>query len=383
MKKIFLIKTLLLCAVLFFLSQQKMYAGTPQLSFKLGKGFTVTNEDSTVSMNISLFMQNRLDVFKVFDKSLKPQTTAQVRRLRLSFKGFAFTPKLEYVIQLGFSPADIKAGIVYDGFLRYSPVKQFAIQFGQGKLPGNREEMTSDNYLQFVDRSTTASLFKLDRDFGLQLQGKIGNKVIFKPTASMATGEGRNFVTASWQHFDYTFRAELQPLGEFTNKGDYSYGDLVREQKPKLAFAVAYDFNNKAGTTKGQLGGDAVIDTFQRNIQTIFADLNFKIKGVSLSGEYANRFVKDNTTRFKYVTGQSFWIAGGYNFKKNYETAFRFTRSFPGKKGNIGTTNEYTFGFSKYIYAHSLKIQTDYTLIDDKVTKKKSGLWRLQVQIVI
>lgn len=237
--------------------------------------------------------------------------------------------------------------------------------------------------MQFVDRSTTASLFKLDRDFSLQLQAKTGNKVIFKTTASIATGEGRNYTATAWQHFDYTIRAELQPLGEFANKGDYSYGDLVREAKPKLALAVAYDFNNKPGTTKGQLGGDAVIDTFQRNIQTIFADMNFKFKGMSLSGEYANRFVKDNTPRFKYITGQSFWVAAGYNFKTNYETAFRFTRSFPGKKGNIGTTNEYTFGFSKYIYAHSLKIQTDYTLIDDKVTKKKSGLWRLQVQIVI
>lgn len=298
-------------------------------------------------------------------------------------KGFAFTPKLEYAIQLGFSPADIKTGIVYDAYIRYSPVKQFGLQFGQGKLPGNREEMTSDNYLQFVDRSTSSSLFKLDRDFGLQLFSKFGKKVIFKANASASTGEGKNFIVASWQHFDYTFRAELLPLGEFANKGDYSYGDLVREEKPKLALAVAYDFNNKAGFTKGQLGGDAVIDSFKRNIHTVFADMNFKYKGMSVSGEYANRIVVDNTNRYKYQTGQSFWVAAGYNCKKNYEAAFRFTRSFPGKRGNINEVNEYTFGFSKYIYAHSLKVQTDYTLMDDKTTKKKSGLWRLQVQIVI
>ena len=381
MKTKFLVsKTLLLGVIACLFSYGIAKAGNPKVSFKLGKGMTIIDGDSMVSLNISFFMQDRLDVLKVFDKSIKPMVTPQVKRLRLSFKGFAFTPKLEYTIQLGFSPSDIKSGIVEDGFIKYSPVNQFAIQFGQGKLPGEREEMTSDNNLQFVDRSTTAGFFKLDRDFGLQFQSKFGKKVIFKPTAAISIGEGRNFITSSWQHFDYTFRAELQPMGEFTNKGDYSYGDLAREEKPKLAIAVAYDFNNKAGFTKGQLVGDAVADSVRRDIQTIFADMNFKYKGMSLSGEYADRFVTDNTT---YVTGQSFWVAAGYNCKKNYEAAFRFTRSFPGKKGNINEMNEYTIGFSKYVYGQAVKIQTDYTLIDNKTTGKLSGLWRVQFQIVI
>ncbi|MDB5228130.1 MAG: Phosphate-selective porin [Bacteroidota bacterium] len=355
----------------------------PILSFKLGKGFTVTDADSTASLNIGLYVQARLDVSKVFDKSLKPQTTAQIRRLRLSFKGFAFTPKLEYNIQLGLSPADIKAGIVYDAYVRYSPVKQFAIQFGQGKLPGNREQITSDANGQYIERSTTDALFKLERDFALQLQGNIGKKFIFRPTASISTGEGKNFITASWQHFDYTFRAEILPFGEFANKGEYSYSDLAREQKPKLAIAGAYDFNNKAAFTKGQIGGDAVNDTFRRNIQTAFADLIFKYNGLCFSGEYAKRFVKDPTAKAKYTTGQSFWVSAAYDFKKNYEPAFRFTRSFAGKKGNIGTSNEYTIALAKYFYGHALKLQTDYTLIDDKTTKKKTGVWKFQLQVAI
>lgn len=370
--------------MLFVIASLMMYqhanAGNPKVDFKLGKGMTVTDADSMVSLNLSFFMQDRLDVMKVFDKDIKPQTTAQIKRLRLSMKGFAFTPKLEYTVQLGFSPGDIKSGIVFDGFLKYSPVKQFAIQFGQGKLPGEREEMTSDNNLEFVDRSTTNSLFKMERDFGFQFLGKVGNKVIFKPSASISTGEGRNFVSASWQHFDYLFRAELEPLGAFTNNQDFSYVDIEREQKPKLAIAAAYDFNNDAATSRGGLGGDAISDSFRRNLQTIYADMVFKYKGFALSGEYADRFAKDNT---KYQTGQSFWVAAGYNCTKNYEAAFRFTRTFPGKRGNIGESNEYTLGLSKYIYKHAVQVQTDYTIIQNKTTHVNSGLWRMQVQIVI
>jgi hypothetical protein len=226
----------------------------------------------------------------------------------------------------------------------------------------------------------TSNLFKLDRDFAIQLLGKVGNKVVFKPTASMSTGEGRNFVTASWQHFDYTFRVELEPLGEFTNRGDYGMGDIAREPTPKLALAAAFDYNNKAGFTKGNLGGDAVPDSLRRNVETGFIDMIFKYKGICLSGEYANRWVKDNTD---YQAGQSFWASASYVFKKNFEPAFRFTRTFAGRWGNVGTSNEYTLALSKYFYGQALKIQTDYTLTDDKTAHHKSGLWRFQVQVII
>jgi hypothetical protein len=355
-------------------------AADPHVSFTMGKGVTVTSADSMVSLNLSFFMQPRLDVAKIFDRDFKPQTTAQLRRTRLLLRGFAFTPKLEYTIQLGFSPADIRAGILYDAFLKFTPVKQFAIQFGEAKLPGEREEITSDNNLQFVDRSTTAGLFKLDRDFALQLTGKLGRTFLFCPAVSISTGEGRNNATASWQHFDYTARAELLPLGDFTNHANYAYGDLERELSPKLSIAGAYDFNNKAGNTKGQLGGDVVADSFKRNVHTVFSDFNFKFKGMSVSGEYAYRFIPDNTA---YIAGQSFWVAAGYNFRRNYEPAFRFTRSYPGANGNIDEVNEYTFAFNKYIYRQALKVQTDYTIIDNKSTHRKSGVWRFQFQIII
>jgi hypothetical protein len=370
----------LLCILICTTCYLPLKAGDPKVSFKLGKGLTIADADSTVSLNISVAMQMRLDVLKLFDKDFKPQTTAQVRRLRLTMHGFAFTPKLEYMIQLGFSPADIKSGIVHDGFLKYTPVKQFAIQFGEAKLPGNREDMTGDASIQFVDRTTTSNLFKLDRDFALQLFGKLGNKVVFKPTASMSTGEGRNFVNASWQHFDYTFRVELEPLGEFSNRGDYASGDLARETSPKLALAASFDYNNKAGLSNGQLGGNAVPDSLRRNVETGFIDMIFKYNGMCLAGEYANRWVKDNTI---YQAGQSFWASASYDFKKNLEPAFRFTRTFSGKWGNVDTMNEYTLALSKYFYGQALKIQTDYTFIDDKTIHKKSGLWRFQIQIVV
>lgn len=353
-------------------------AENAHVSLKLGKGLTITDADSSMSFNFGIFSQSRIDVNKVFESNTKPSTTFSEKRLRLKFKGFFLNQKLEYFFQLSLAPADVKIGnVFYDGNIRYKPVRQFAIQFGQGKLPGDREELSSDERQFFVDRSTTSSLFKLERDFGVQLFGNFGKKVIFKPTVSIASGEGKNYINTDVQHLDYTVRFDLLPMGDFNDKGDYSMQDFSREPKPKMAIGVAYDFNNKPSLQKAQNGGNFIPDSLRKNLHTIYADAILKYNGLTTTTGYIYRKADNNKL---YTAGQSVYVALSYLFKKKVEIGTRFNRSFAGKVGNIPTVNEYCFGIAYYVFKQAFKFQTDYTIFQNKSLNNISGLWRFQMQ---
>ncbi len=60
------------------------------------------------------------------------------------------------------------------------------------------------------------------------------NRVYYAIKGAVSSGEGRNFITTD-EGLAYTGRVEVLPLGKFKSKGDYSMGDLAREEKPKLS----------------------------------------------------------------------------------------------------------------------------------------------------
>lgn len=355
-----------------------LVAGNALVALKFGNGLTISDADSTMSLNFGIMMQNRIDVYKVFEKNSKPTTTFMLRRLRLKFKGSFLSQKLNYKIQLSLSPNDVKTGnVLLDGFINYRPIKQFSFQFGQAKLPADREGMVPDEYQSFIDESTTNNLFRLDRDFGFQFFGNFGRKFIFKPTFSIASGEGRNYTAIDVQHLDYTTKIEFLPTGEFANNGEYSMQDFVREPKPKIAIAFAYDFNNKPSLQKSQNGGNYIADSLRKNVHTIYANAILKYKGATTTVGYIFRKSVNNVI---YLAGQSFYIGTSYLFKKKVEIGARFNRSFSGKIGNINTINEYTFGISYYVFKNAFKLQTNYNLIDNKTTNTLSGNWCFQAQ---
>ncbi len=355
-------------------------AGNAIVALKFGKGLTITAPDSSMSLYFSLMLQNRIDMNKVFDKQEKLTTVFQVRRARLKFRGFFLNHKLDYYIQLSVAPNDVKVGnILLDGNIRYRPIKQFAIQFGQGKLPGEREEIASAERQFFVERSTSNALFKLDRDFGFQFFGFFGKKFLFKPRFSISSGEGRNYNLTDVQHLDYAVRFDFLPTGEFQDNSDYTFQDFAREPKPKFTFSVAYDFNNRPSLQKGQLGGTVIPELQRQNVHTIFTDVLLKYKGSTASSGYIYRKAENNNL---YLAGQSVYVSISYLFKKMTELGVRFNRSFSGKTGNIATVNEYSLGFAYYIFNNAFKLQTDYTIAQNKTNNLFSGLWRFQMQFV-
>ena len=321
-----------------------------------------------------------------------------IRRSRLKFDGFAYSPRLVYKLELGLSNRDISGASVYtgntprfilDAVLKWNFFENFELWAGQAKLPGNRERVISSGNLETVDRSLVNSRFNIDRDMGLQLHHHIvlGNSFMIREAFSFSQGEGRNVTTGNIGGYQYTTRLEALPFGNFS---DYSGADLSRETTPKLAIGFTYDYNNDAVRTRSNSGTYMINDTgfFQTDVNTIFLDAMFKYQGWSMMAEYANRTadnaiaVNSDGTRTGDVVnvGDGINIQTGYVFKNNFQVTGRYTNiSLDQEITGAGVESQYTLGLSKYLVGHKLKIQTDLSLNDYEDNIDNSLMYRLQI----
>ncbi len=346
-----------------------------------GKGISIVAKDSSFYMKFDTRIQNRYDGTYV-ESGEQPYTDKfYLRRARIKFNGFVLDPKLVYKMEF-----DVVNGDVLDAVIKWNFAGNFHLWFGQTKLPGNRERVISSQKLQFVDRSLLNSKFNIDRDKGIQLRHnfKIGNMIV-REVAAVSIGEGKNYKKPSKGH-DYTGRLELLPFGKFKSKGDYFSSDLKREETPKLAMGVTYDYNNKAVRSGGQLGN---MLSESRNLSTVFADMMFKYQGWSLMAEYANKTIPDASPAIfdtagvfmaSFYTGSAVNAQLGYLFHNNWELAGRYTVITPEKATLNNKLEQYTFGISRYIVGHSLKVQSDFSLLREN-SKADKLLYRLQVEM--
>ena len=372
---------------------------------KFGKGlFNLVGKDSAFTMKIGARMQFlSTNNWTIEDGSLNnPEANFSVRRARLKFNGFAFSPKLKYKIEIGLSNRDLSGAseftsnaprYILDAVVKWNFHKNFELWFGQTKLPGNRERVISSGNLQQVDRSLLNSRFNIDRDLGIQLRHhfNLSEKFVVKEAFSIAQGEGRNITTGNIGGHQFTGRVEFLPFGNFTSKGDYSGSDLKREKNAKLAIGVTYDHNNNAVKNRSNQGSYMVTNTgfYETNINTVFIDAMFKYQGFSLMAEYADRdagdpFAKnlDGTlTGDEVQVGNGLNLQAGYLLTNDWEVSGRYTNTeldtnITGKKPE----NQYTLGISKYIVGHKLKIQSDVSYLS-KGESNNGLMYRLQFDI--
>ena len=372
---------------------------------KFGKGlFNLVGQDSTWTMNIGARMQflTIAGWDSNSDGLSNPSSSFLVRRARLKFNGFAFSPKLKYKLELGLTNKDIGGAseftnnaprYILDAVMKWNFYQNFELWAGQTKLPGNRERVVSSGNLQMVDRSLLNKRFNIDRDMGLQLRHhfKLSDNFIVREVFSIAQGEGRNVTTGNLGGHQYTARLEFLPFGKFTSKGDYKGSDLKREKAPKLAIGTSYDLNNDAVKNRSNQGSYMTNDVgfYETNISTLFIDAMFKYKGFSFMGEYAYRDAKDPIAKNSDGTltgdivqvGSGLNLQTGYLFSKNWELSGRYTNiNLDEKITGKETENQYTLGVSKYIAGHKLKVQTDVSYLD-LPNSTNELMFRLQLDV--
>ena len=360
---------------------------------KFGKGIQAVAQDSSFYMKFGMRFQT------LYDGSLNLTSNEwsdkfMIRRARLKFEGFAYSPKLTYKMELGLSNRDNgkvanesnnAANIILDAFLKYNFAPGWEVWLGQTKLPSNRERIISSQKLQFVERSALNSNFTVDRGIGLQLKHSmnIGDGVI-REQAAISMGEGRNITANNVGGYEYTGHLEYLPLGEFASKGEYFGSDLKRESSPKLAIGVTYDFNDNATREQGFKGDYMAVE---QDMTTLLVDAMFKYQGISTMLEYANKQTSGNPVGVDingntgvFVTGTAINAQAGYLFNNNFEVAGRYTLVQPENENWDDDHTIMTLGISRYVVGHSLKIQSDVSHINYETKDDKLQV-RFQVEL--
>ncbi|KAG1652320.1 hypothetical protein GQR58_026409 [Nymphon striatum] len=333
---------------------------------KFGNGlFNLVGQDSTWSMKIATRMQ--FLTIASWDEGndgglVDPEQSFLVRRARLKFDGFAYSPKLKYKLELGLSNRDISGASEFTSNAPRYILDAVNVLFSSGNL-------------QQVDRSLLNSRFNIDRDLGVQIRHhfNLTEKFLVREKLATSMGEGRNITTGNLGGLQHTARLELLPFGAFKSKGDYSGSDLKREETPKLMLAATFDTNRDAVKNRSNQGSYMVNDSgfYQTDINTIFLDAMFKYQGFSFMAEYATRSADDpiaknsdgSLTGDEVQVGNGLNLQTGYLLKSNWEVSGRYTNivldeSITGKNPE----SQYTLGLSKYIAGHKLKVQTDGAL---------------------
>ena len=359
---------------------------------KFGKGLiNFTSKDSSFSVKFA----PRFQVRSVSswdhdgDQYGSPDHNFIVRRARLKFDGFAYSPKLKYKLELGLSNRDISGAnafnrntprYILDAVIMWNFAGNWELWAGQTKLPGNVERVVSSANLQLIDRSLLNSRFNIDRDLGIQLRHKtdLGGGFLMREKFSISQGEGRNVTEGNEGGLQYTARLEFLPFGTFQSKGDYVQSAIKREETPKLMVGFTYNYNQDAVRERG-FAGDYMIradgSIYETDQTTIFADAMFKHKGFSFMGEYAKRTADNEIateadgvtpTGDVVLTGNALNLQAGYMFKNNYEIAGRFTTVDYETITGALPTEQYTLGINKFVVGHKLKVQSDisYTTVD-------------------
>lgn len=363
----------------------------------IGKGIiNYTSLDSLWSIQMNARMQ-LLSQFETSSQFKTFESSALLRRARFRLKGFLYSPKIRYKLELGFSNHDMRGGgsanhqtplIIYDALVIWEFAKNFEFWFGQAKLPGNIERVISSGSLQFVDRSALNSEFNIDREFGLWLrhQFNLTDTFLVREKIAISQGEGRNITIQNSGGYQLTSRLEFLPFGKFKDNGAFFGSDLSREKKLKTLIGVGFSLNDGATKERGSQGNyflnldpvkdQRALELLETDATTFFVDATLKYQGFSFLGEYAQREATDKTL---IRTGSGLNVSAGYMPNDKWEVSTRFA-AISLDEYQTDNRKEYTLGFSRYFVGHRFKVQSDFSYMDFS-HQKDQLVFRVQVEV--
>jgi len=357
------------------------------LDYKLGKGFTFTSPDEKFQLSLGARLQSRY----TFTDNETGQDVSEfrVRRMKLFMTGHAYTKDVTYKLQVNFAD---QSKLFEDAWLNYRLMDETQVLFGQEKVQFARQEITSSGAQQFVDRANATDTFKVGRDTGLMLHGKVA-KGLVNYNLGLYGGVGQNTLRST-NNNALAARLVFNPLGEMP----YSEGDLEQNEKPLVSIGTNYFKNTlkKTSTTafeinnltfagsNGWLGkGTSTFNATEKvDINTFGVDTAFKWMGFSAQGEY---FVgqADGQDSDKTLRAHGFYAQAGYFIiPKKLEVATRYSYVDPNRDSANDLRTEISGAVSYYFDKNNLKLQADVTNIHKQPARSDDMQGRVQAQIV-
>lgn len=363
----------------------------PRKKTGLGNGLAFELSDGAYQFNIGGFMQPSFQYAKTDGQN--STGTLKTKRTYLNFSANALKEKVSLFIQ-----ADFSAGTpLLDAWAAYHFNSRWMLSAGQKRTFTNNREMTfNEDKLQFADRGFTSTSFTGNgREFGLFLEGKMGQNVVLVPQLAITSGDGPNSFGANSADVDlgglkYGGRLDLFLFGEFKEGNKGFSADLKHEDKPKLLLGVAGSLNRGASNAKGEGHGNFIFYDASKNrklpdLRKFSADLLLKYQGFSFLTEYVNtsaanlsgiyldstaspsQYLKPQQIGQYLILGNAYNVTAGYCTKSGYSLDFRYEELKPEFTDQtlslLQPAKISTVGLSKYFKGNALKAQATVSQI--------------------
>ena len=313
-----------------------------------------------------MYQANLTDEGKLTDNTLR------MRRVRMSVDG-KLSKTVSYKIQGDFT----RSPMLVDGFIKYKPCNEFAIQVGQFKTPFSIESPINPVNLEIFDYgeiiqklvgySDVCSVGSLGRDLGIMATGSLfpmenedGYQYsIVDYSVGVFNGNGANALDNN-NRKDLVGRLDIHPgLKNLTLSGSYYYGKYKKDDinnGSRDRWAVGAQYND----------GDLVLRAEYINGFTGYQVAAFNDSLPALDDQGNQVFVES------LRNSKGYYAVAGYNFKLGKDNSqklmpvLRYEHYAPGDINSVvyGESNFYTVGIN-YWPLKSVNLKVDYSFIQE------------------
>jgi hypothetical protein len=321
--------------------------------------------------------------------------TFHIRRARLLFSGYVFSPDIYYQLQLQHETGEAATAAsqtnLFDLFVNFKQLPYANVQIGQYKVFFNRTQILSTGMLQLVERSIVQDAFIANginrRDQGITVMSD-STKYPVNYYLGIFNGTGISLSNApagfrNPNEFMYVARLEADVLG----KPGYLQDDFAYSVTPQFGIAGGYAYNAGLDTVNfatalRSVGNGRLANQGNVDLGTWNAEVVFKYKGFSAQVEYWFR------TQDQHGPG-TLGNASGFNVQSGYyvipqkvEVALRYGYYDPDTHIGHDLIREATGGMTWLFSGHDHKIQMDFSRlqIGTVTTNSQLGESRVRVQ---
>lgn len=324
-------------------------------------GFFVRTEDNSFSLHVNGFAQARYTFFD--PEKGKSNHNFDVALARLAFSGTVFDPNVSYFFQYEASTFGNNNKVsMLDWWMQYHFSPELSVQAGRFILPYSRQFYTHPGNLLFPDLSAADYAFNLQRAVGAHAGGKLG-----RLSYDVAALNSIRALDAGGQQNIAPLGKEIATLGRLELDILEPYGYLETSPTPvsapqlSVGVAAAYNPIDEASTFQNVMPGDRTTNV------TVDAGFRWQRLTLQAAGYYRRNHLKaagrPDSNDWGYY-GQ----VGYYLVPERWELAARVSGvdfDLPNNPKVLGDTMEYTVGLNYYLYGHHVKLQTDYSFLDN------------------
>lgn len=393
-------------------------------SFKVGyeKGFVLEGgqpeENTAFLMRINARIQFR---YTLFDRTkdewidgtgqarpIQNRSEFEVERARLTFSGYAISPKLQYFINLDGDTDDNHRIVLHDMWFNYEFNRYFDLHIGKAMIPGSRDWLNGSTRTRFVDRSLTTTFFRPDRSVGMFTTGEpLDNWYYEVMIANGIATSDLEFGDVD-KNFAYSMTTFWDPWGNY-GKG---YVDLEWHEELAALVGTSFTYAQVQGTDVAGLpfeeffalrltNGSLVVQEGLFAPDVTVSNLDFylwaidgavKWKGFSANTELFYRWLNDlkgnGPVPVNTIYNYGLYYEMGYMF---IPERFDFNVRTSQILGDFGYAAEYAGGFNYYVLGtQNIKLSTDLTRVVNSPTSNSGPnyrpgdngwMWRVQMQV--